>query len=82
MSVLWLEENPCCDIPGFFQYLVLQLPRLKCFDKRDITEQDRQEALSGVNPTPNVKRPSSSESKRYNSEREKDMIKKKVEIRK
>jgi hypothetical protein len=57
-------------MPGFFQYVISQLPRLKRLDKRDITDQDRQN-LSGDAGISNLKRPSSSDLRRSNDEKDK-----------
>lgn len=44
LRVLWLEENPCCQINGFYQYVLNKLPNLTRLDKHDITDKDRQTA--------------------------------------
>ena len=51
LTVLWLQENPICQIPNYRSLVIRMLPQLKKLDERDITLEERQLSESFVSQT-------------------------------
>ncbi|KAA6374793.1 MAG: putative leucine rich repeat family protein [Streblomastix strix] len=45
LVTLWLEENPCSQMPLCTEYIITKLPKLTHLDKKEITNEDRRKAM-------------------------------------
>jgi len=45
LRVLWLNDNPCAELPYYRQYVLHHLPNLSKLDSQDVTPEERDRAL-------------------------------------
>mmetsp|Transcript_12856 Transcript_12856/g.17566 ORF Transcript_12856/g.17566 Transcript_12856/m.17566 type:complete len:221 (+) Transcript_12856:113-775(+) len=48
LRVLWLVDNPCADVPDYRARVIAKLPQLHKLDHNNISEDERQRALSSA----------------------------------
>lgn len=44
LKVLWLNDNPCANLPHYRQYVLHYLPNLAKLDSQDVTDDERRQA--------------------------------------
>jgi hypothetical protein len=57
LSSLVLRGNPICELPFYRDIVILSLPRLMFLDGDEVTEEDRQDAATQLNPSPSQRKP-------------------------